>query len=126
MTDPREYYTDRQDRSDIDDEHFEADLLAVELAEIRKRADWLGRYSDDSEVRESAADVPRLLAALDAALALAGEWQAKSAELWEQITAKDLEGASAGFKGIGASVNREHAKALQEAISRALLAKDGG
>ena len=72
MPDPREYYTDRQDRSDIDDEHFESDLLASALAEIRGRGYRNGaacalcaRLSDCADI-----DVPRLLAAVDAVLAI--------------------------------------------------------
>jgi hypothetical protein len=69
-------------------------------------------------------DVERLLAAVDAVLELAGEWKAKSAELWEQVSIQDCDGASAGFKGIGATMNSDHSDALAEAISRALLGKE--
>jgi hypothetical protein len=109
----------------------EADLLASALAEIRQRYSMCnysaGTHSPRaySVAMASTSDVPRLLAALDAALELAEQWQAKCGELWDQISAQDLDGASAGFKGIGASVNGEHAKELREAISRTLLREDG-
>ena len=89
----------------------DAGKLAAVIDDIRKRY----------EVWGDASDVPRLLAVVDAVLALADSWKAKAAELWQQVADQNCEGASAGFKGIGASLNGEHADALREAVSRELL-----
>jgi hypothetical protein len=51
------------------------DPVAAELAGIGIRSEYASsRYADVAEVRESASDVPRLLAAVEAALRLADQW----------------------------------------------------
>ena len=73
------------------------DWVATTLAGIRQRNDWASdRYAEVSELRESLADVPLLVAAVEAVLALADDWSQLSAlraqdecagELREAITA---------------------------------------
>ena len=70
------------------------DWVATTLAGIRQRNDWASdRYAEVSELRESLADVPLLVAAVEAVLKAADGWKyihsAKCArELHAVITAK--------------------------------------
>lgn len=88
------------------------DEVAAWLEDLRARNEAFG---------EGAAEVPRLFAALDAVLELAGQWSAKAQEIGAQISYENTEGAVAGFKMIGYQNHRDHAEALRTAISRALL-----
>ena len=69
----------------------------------------------------SLADVPRLIAAVEAALELAGQWRAKAFALMEQLAAEDAQGTSAALKGVGSSVQDTCARDLRAAITTALL-----
>jgi hypothetical protein len=98
------------------------DQLTATLDEIRGRGYRNGargalcaRLSDAAAV-----DAPRLLAALDAALKLAGDWEAKSKMIGGQIALEDCDGAVAGFKMIGYQNHRDHAAALREVIAAEL------
>lgn len=80
------------------------------LAEVRKRSDWaLDRYAEAGTVRESAADVPALVAALEAVLALAAEWDQRSAAL-------------AGEQPLAAEYQTCRAQTLSECANRAKVA----
>jgi hypothetical protein len=71
------------------------------MAGILQRADWASRpYADTSEIRESAADVPCLLAAVEAVLKLAddGGTGVPPVRIREAIT-RELTGKEAGDRG---------------------------
>jgi len=101
------------------------DSASATLAAIRARSEVASKIevtwkAQAQRARASAADVPPLLAAVEAALELADEWEAKSAEIWAQIQIQDCDSALAGFKAIGATRYGEDAKALRAAIRAAL------
>jgi hypothetical protein len=107
-----------------------ADGLAA-LQAIRGRAGIVAKLGPPrpggdliNAAHRSAADVPRLLKAVEDALKLADDWDAKAREIAEQITSQDTEGAVAGFKVIGVTRYQEGARALREAITTALAGKD--
>lgn len=69
----------------------------------------------------AAADVPRLLAALDAVLELAGGWDAKAREIAVKITLNEVSDAGIAMRLLVHDDHQKHAKALREVISRELL-----
>lgn len=67
-------------------------------------------------------DLPRLLAVADAALRLAGRWDADAAELWKRNASfRERHGIPAGLAGVDAVALQDRARELREVISAALL-----
>ena len=100
--------------------------LADELDEIRagiELASELPMTADPRRVVDRHA--PRLLAAVEAVLEKAGEWEAKAKKIGGQISLEDCDGAVAGFKMIGYQNHRDHAAALRETITAELAKGDG-
>jgi hypothetical protein len=89
------------------------DPVASTLSAIQER--WTARkqYS----LGFDPVDGSRLLAAVEAALKLADEWEAKAKKIGGQIALEDCDGAVAGFKMIGYQNHRDHAKALRAALT---------
>lgn len=113
----------------------DTDPLAAELAAIRRRAEDITSSHGDPGEEDSCDlngetctghDAERLLGGYDALLKLADEWEAKGAEIWETITLQDCDGASAGFRAIGAENYRHRAKDLRATVSAALLGEEPG
>jgi hypothetical protein len=109
----------------------DTDPLAAELAAIRRRAEQItGEHDADScDLNGETCtghDAERLLAGYDALLKLATGWAAESAKIWASIELQDCDGASAGFRAIGAEAYRNRAKDLRETISAALLGEEAG
>jgi hypothetical protein len=94
------------------------DLLAAELAGIRERSQrasaagaFSARGAYPEAISRSAADVPRLLAAVEAVLALAGEFDTE-----DGTTPEDAQ-------ILGRPVSR--GDRIRQAITRELLGKEG-
>lgn len=89
------------------------DEASATLAGIRERsAKALPGFSSDVRTYvDSANDVPFLLAAVEAVLKLADDWDREAREI-------------PGFKGIGASAYQACAKEIREAITTALAGKE--
>jgi hypothetical protein len=89
------------------------DSFAAELAAIGIRSEYASsRYADVAEVRESASDVPALLAAAEAVLALAAEFDTE-----DGTTPEDAQ-------ILGRPVSR--GDRIREAITTELLGKGEG
>jgi hypothetical protein len=108
----------------------DTDAVAAELAAIRRRAEQHIFFSLDADSCDlngetcTGHDAEHLLAGYDALLKLATGWEAESAKIWASIELQDCDGASAGFRAIGAEAYRNRAKDLRETISAALLGEE--
>lgn len=71
-------------------------------------------------------DVPRLVAALEAVLALADKYDAESKRLWTRVREGDRRGIKTGTASIDAAWNGDAAKAIREAAASALTGTEGG
>jgi hypothetical protein len=103
------------------------DQLAATLDEIWADLAYLRSCTGAIATTPEAFDLDGLMpryasavAALDAVLKLAGDWEAKSKKIGGQIALEDCNGATAGFKMIGYQNHRDHAAALREAITAEL------
>ena len=105
------------------------DDLTASLDQIRKRgyrngatgATLLAGLSDAAAV-----DVPRLVAAIEAAMNVAGECEQKSAKLWEQISATlHSKGVGPELRASTASAYSNAAAMIREAITRELTKEAG-
>jgi hypothetical protein len=105
----------------------DADPVAARLAEIKERAqgEQAACARHGWEASRLCADAIAVVSAVEAVLALAGEWETRAAEIASQIELQDCDGALAGFKMIGSQGFRDSARDLQAAISAELLGKDG-
>ena len=91
----------------------------------RHVAETMNREADAEFIVTARIAMPVLLAALEAVLKLADDWNAKAKKIGGQISLEDCDGAVAGFKMIGYQNHRDHAVALREAIT-AVLTKEAG
>ena len=100
-----------------------ADPVAARLAEMRRNSRWTSSADEIAEpganAVKSARDVPALLAAVEAALALAGKWQQESDDMREQSVRDGLHPALAGAHREANRI-RFLATELSRAISAAL------
>ena len=103
------------------------DRVASTLAGIKQREEWASsRYAEVSELRQALADTPILLAAIEAPLKLADDWDAKAAAF--TATARPDQGPSRMTRAMltaRAQVLRDCAQALRETITAELAKGDG-
>lgn len=101
------------------------DPVAAGLEAVKERAEALCASHADEDCEGTSEpctghDALRLVAAVEAVLALAGDWSAKAQEIADKITL-DANDAGIAMRLLVHSDHQKHAKALREAISAALL-----
>ena len=97
-----------------------ADALAAEIKAIKNREKIA--YASPRAMALSGADVPRLLAAVEEVLKLAGAWDAASGKITALLAEAGMPEAVEAA-GTPAAGNRRAAE-LREAITRALLGEE--
>jgi hypothetical protein len=108
------------------------DKVASELAAIRERAvneleKWRLTPEPSGGIHMSAHDVPRLLAAIEAVLALAADWDETGAKLHDAAERASDRGALPERTNLmdgRAQAHQDCAASLRDCVSRSLLGED--